>query len=198
MKLDFHLSQDGTKIDRKTDSILDFFGDIGGLYELFRIIFGFIALPFSKIRLSAFLTSQLYHLSEKTDGIYSKIKDSTYVRGVKGSTNLQLKVPTAVSYIYLRALCCCDQQFKPWKQAVELGQENLDTEMDLVSFIRRKRMHGFALQFLTRHRDRVLSGILGYSKYLRESSQIKQEEEETPPDFADVYDWWNRDENLCG
>jgi len=99
MKLDFHLSENGTKIDRKTPSILDIFGDVGGLFELFRIVFGFVALPFSQIRLSAFLTGQLYHLSEKTDGIYDKIKNTTYIRGVTGSSNLQLKVPTSVSYM---------------------------------------------------------------------------------------------------
>lgn len=80
---------------------------------------------------------------------------------------------------------------------MDLGAENLDREMDLVSFIRRTRMHSYALQFLTNHRDRVLSGILGYSKYLRSHDVIKQQEEESPCDFADVYDWWNKDENLC-
>ena len=69
--------------------------------------------------------------------------------------------------------------------------------MDLVSFIRKTRMHGFALRFLTTQRDRVFSGILGYSKYLRDSQTLKQDEEDMAIDFAEVHDWWNRDENLC-
>ena len=78
---------------------------------------------------------------------------------------------------------------------MHLGQEKIAQEMDLVSFIRRKRMHGYALHFLTKQRDRALSAMLAYSKHLGEDHSHKKDK--TPAEFADVQDWWGKNENLC-
>ena len=62
----------------------------------------------------------------------------------------------------------CEPNFKKWRKAVDLSQENIEREMDFVTHIRRNRMHGFALTFLTSNRDRFLSSMLAFSKRLPE------------------------------
>ena len=83
--MDFHLSMDGVQINRQTYGVLDLFGDLGGLLELIKIVFGLLALPASTMRLSAILSNRLYHQSETTRGTYSTIKNDKYVLNVSHS-----------------------------------------------------------------------------------------------------------------
>ena len=86
-------------------------------------------------------------------------------------TTLELKVPPSIGYLMVRSWFGCEPGFKKWRKAVDLGQENAEKEMDLVTLIRRNRMHGFALTFLTTNRDRLLSSMLAYSKHLPEGDE---------------------------
>ena len=92
IKYDFHLSMDGQQISRQTYGILDLFGDVGGLFELFKIFFGFIALPFSQIRMAAFLTNRLFHQSLKSGGALTEITNSEYIESLPNG-NVTLSIP---------------------------------------------------------------------------------------------------------
>ena len=110
-------------------------------------------------------------------------------------SHLELKVPPNIGYLMVKSWFGCEPDFKKWRKAVELSQENTEREMDLVTHIRRNRMHGFALTFLTSNRDRFLSSMLAFSLHLPEGECHERVESHH---FADTKDWWHRNENLSG
>ena len=65
ISIDIQLSLDKTSSDRETMSVLDLFGDVGGVIEIFKMFFGFLAFQFSTLRLEALITNRLYHVSEE-------------------------------------------------------------------------------------------------------------------------------------
>jgi hypothetical protein len=69
----FALSPDINQIDRTSYDLLNLLADIGGLLEILSILLRMMALPFSRIRLKALLTSKVFIFSNslglKTDEI---------------------------------------------------------------------------------------------------------------------------------
>ena len=51
-------------LGRETYSVLEFLGDVGGLNEALRIIFGLLIAPFATMQLQSFLANRLFTASE--------------------------------------------------------------------------------------------------------------------------------------
>ena len=56
----FELSQDESKIERQTYSFLEWLGEVGGLFEISKVIGFFIVLPFSSYRIKSELLSAIF------------------------------------------------------------------------------------------------------------------------------------------
>jgi hypothetical protein len=59
----FILNPDIIQIDRTSYDLLNLLADIGGLLEILSILLRMLALPFSRIRLKALLTSKVFIFS---------------------------------------------------------------------------------------------------------------------------------------
>ena len=70
--------------------------------------------------------------------------------------NLELDVPFWLDWEYLRYLfysCCCfcfgkGKRFHDYLKVMRNGMVHINTDMDIIRFIRRLRMHGNGLQFV--------------------------------------------------
>jgi hypothetical protein len=78
MGLEFMLSNDITRNDREIYGAFDYIGDIGGVYTIFHVIFGFIAFAFSNKRMEALLTNRLYHVSEASAELVNSWRTFTH------------------------------------------------------------------------------------------------------------------------
>ena len=73
ISVDIELSLDSKQTNRDTYSILELFGDVGGIMELCSVFFGLFAVRFSKQRLDALLTNRLYHVNDENQDLIEKI-----------------------------------------------------------------------------------------------------------------------------
>ena len=64
--------------------------------------------------------------------------------------------------------CCKSKEFIEYDKIVGLGMSNFKTDMDLIRTIRRKRMHGFGVNFILPKSLRSNSARLAFSRPLRE------------------------------
>ena len=63
MSVEIELSMDINHTDRTTYDFLNFFGDIGGVLEVFTALFGLIAGHFATLKIKAIVTNRFVHLS---------------------------------------------------------------------------------------------------------------------------------------
>ena len=68
------LDPDVRTTERETYSFFDFVGDIGGLTEFLLMFFGYLAKPFSSMRIKALLTNRLHHVSQQTRNLSKSIQ----------------------------------------------------------------------------------------------------------------------------
>jgi len=70
---DIELSLDSKQTSRHTYSLLELFGDVGGILEFCSVFFGLFAVRFSKQRLDAILTNRLYHVNDQNKKLVDEI-----------------------------------------------------------------------------------------------------------------------------
>ena len=70
------LDADIRTTERETYSFFAYVGDIGGLTEFLLMFFGYLAKPFSQMRIKALLTNRLYHVTQHTKNISQHIKST--------------------------------------------------------------------------------------------------------------------------
>jgi hypothetical protein len=121
-----------TFTNRNTYGLLDFLGDIGGLFEILKILSMVIVRKFPEIRLKALITSRLYHGSHElqtkvseADGIF-KVKKGDKSDKIHQRLNgdIALSVPVFLDWqLFLSKLCCCckTNQFKVYHKSLEVG-----------------------------------------------------------------------------
>jgi hypothetical protein len=81
-----------TEVERNTYNILAFFGDFGGLYDFFIVLFGLLASSFSSVRLDSLIANTLY--SWKLPESQKKLKAYSDIHLEKvDSTDSEIKVP---------------------------------------------------------------------------------------------------------
>jgi len=61
------------------------------------------------------------------------------------------------------AFCCCGRDH----ERDILARKDVESEIDIVSFLKRMRMHGFALGLLMNHRERHLAAVYGQKRDIR-------------------------------
>ena len=85
---------------------------------------------------------------------------------------VEIDVPYYLEFSQLyHILCKCDRKaskkYHLYSKIVDMGEDNLKADLDMVRFIRRKRMHGFGLHFILGNSLRNLSARLSFSRPLR-------------------------------
>jgi hypothetical protein len=115
-------------------SVFDLLGDLGGLVDALRLIFGVLAVPFSTFRMDAIITNRLYHISagssELADNIekFSKHGHSNKTR-TRTNGDIEIDVPFCLDWeLFYHTLTCCfctsnrRNEFKEYKKAMALGR----------------------------------------------------------------------------
>ena len=80
MSFELHFSQDRVRVSRTTYGLLDFLGDLGGLYGILVSIGGMLAKPMSRYALQSALLLSAFILKKKAPGTF-KI-DKVFHRGL--------------------------------------------------------------------------------------------------------------------
>ena len=140
---------------------------------------GVFAYPFARQRMNALLTNRLHHVSDQTPKLSAKINELME----KGLTQKKLKyrstgeievcVPIWLDWEMCRFKCCCcfcrsrNKSMKVYEDIIKLGHLNFFKNLDIVSVIRRSRLHAIGLHFLLNKIDRNLSARLAFSTPLR-------------------------------
>jgi hypothetical protein len=124
------------------------------------------------------LTNRLYHVSDQTKGLLEKLSSAAKGKAkmIRQRPNLDIEVdvPRLLDWqLLLNKICCgkCDRAIPSYQKVLDLGMDNLTADMDIVQFIRRKRMHGFGLHFLLNKKFRSLSARLAFSRPLKYSNE---------------------------
>ena len=76
-----------------------------------------------------------------------------------------------------------------------MGEENLTADLDMIRFIRRKRMHGFGLHFMLGNSLRNLSARLAFSRPLSKET-LPDAIAGDPTDIKMIEDKWHYIEHL--
>jgi hypothetical protein len=101
--------------------VFTYFGDIGGLFELLRIIGCFLVQHFSDFRMKALLSNKLFHGSHTT---FSDLKEDSNKINKRKNGDLVINVPSLLDWELLIAklFCCCKtRQFKQYSKVLDLG-----------------------------------------------------------------------------
>ena len=80
--------------------------------------------------------------------------------------DLEIDIPPRLGVESIKYYVCCYfrwKRFRKWREAVELAEEKISKEMDLLKFIRRTRMHGYALTLLADKATRNTAAMLAFS-----------------------------------
>jgi len=171
---------------------LDFLGEVGGLIDLLRLLFGIMLSQFSDRRILAILTNRLYHISSESKQIiadlHAKLGSSNKLR-VRPSGDVELSVPMFLDleHLFYYIFCCCNGVHKAYVKALDLGEENLLKEMDVVRYVKRSRMHGIGLNFLLNNKLRKISARIAFSKPLNHESNCEGED---PTDMHSIGNLW--------
>ena len=64
MHISFHVDDEIIVYERQVFNVLDMFGLLGGLYEIFEILGGFLLSSFSRTLMYNYLFKQLYHVKK--------------------------------------------------------------------------------------------------------------------------------------
>jgi hypothetical protein len=120
----------------------------GGLIYALQMLIGGFANYCAKERLKAHLTSELYHFEE--DNSSASQSNTGNKISAEGDTATSFPVPSGLSFD-LKILCrdlakCCKGDVPKWDH---LAKQDLSHEFDILKMVRRTRMHGLALSFLS-------------------------------------------------
>jgi hypothetical protein len=127
----------------------------GGLIYALQIILGGMANYCAKERLQAHLNSELYHY-EQDQAFVSQRGTGGNKIGAEGDAITSLNTPSGLSFdcgILIRDLSkCCNSSTSKWDH---LAKEDLSHEFDIIKMVRRVRMHGLALHFMTNQKEKL-------------------------------------------
>jgi len=119
-------------ISRETYSLLDLFGDVGGLYEFIQIAAGTLVSSFAALNLKALIANKLYSWYLPKTRKRESIPNYAFLEVYHFTQNL--------------LLCCCQSKwFKEYSDALDKADDDLMKILDLISFSKRLSQHTAAL-----------------------------------------------------
>jgi hypothetical protein len=97
--------------------------------------------------------------------------------------NSAIEIPECFDWHHLKTLltsCCCCSRCVPksvreYERKIEGIDDDLDRSLDIISYVKKLRMHGLALSVLLSHTEREVSGFLCDKrdvKHLREERTV--------------------------
>jgi len=179
MSIHFELDLNVQHTDRTSYDVLNMVSDVGGVLEILTVLFKLIASWFASLRIKAFITSQLIHMStESKEKVFGgtkpsdqQLKDHNLYKS--GSGEVRLAVPKNLIAEYVIYLCSCKRtKFSTYKALIDRGFDNFNEDLDLINFTKRLRMYGVSLYFLLSSKQRKLAGHLTNFRPLRERKVI--------------------------
>ena len=171
---------------RTTYSLLDYFGDIGGLVEFLFFVLRYVFMYLGQLKIKALLTSRLFHLHDDDGWIQTKIntlyegfpdaqRKSSMLFFENERKRTRINVPLFLDWLHLSVLvqqCFCRKRarvtgYKSYRLFSEISGESVSRDLDLIRMIRAKRMHGFGLGLLMDETVLKNSSALAYTRPIR-------------------------------
>ena len=148
-------------ISRETYSLLDLFGDVGGLYEFIQIAAGMLVSSFAALKLKALIANKLY---------------SWYVPKTRESESIPNYACLEVYHLIQNLiLCCCQSRwFKEYSEALDKADDDLMNALDLISFSKRLRQHTAALNLTVAFQTRKIAALMAHHRpieYIQEKDE---------------------------
>jgi hypothetical protein len=147
--------------------MLEWFGDIGGVLEFFKLTLGGFVGLFSAQKIRSLLANRFYYWEAEP---YSYRPDAKSSRGCckppkpvnrnarykpelaflpNNEENVEIPVPPKLEwyqlYQYITCICGKRDWFKTYEEAIERVDIDVTRSLDYMTYVRRMRMHGFAL-----------------------------------------------------
>ena len=148
------LSPSLTTIERKTYSMLEWLGDIGGLFEGLNGIGYFLVAPLAAFAMKMELLTSTFSFAKKR-------YDS-------------LKPPTAIpEQSFASSMLCCETKNRRYKKMLRRAEGQVVRQLDLVELLHRQRMIQLAvLVMLPPHSAKVITNLSTLPIY--ESSDLEE------------------------
>ena len=115
--------------------MLDFLGDLGGLYDALRIICRFLLAPFSAVALQVSLATEIFRASEHTDDAADS-KHGQIQQGVRVSKDIPIESKGCLR-LYVFECLFQRSKNKRYKRLVAKAERKIKKELDLETFMRR-------------------------------------------------------------
>ena len=111
MSVEFLLSPDILYNDRSTYGVLDYLGDLGGVFSTFYSLFVYLITTFSGMRMSALMTNRLYHVSQDSVSTIEAIQKAggknTNKLSNRPNGDIEVDIPYWLDWELLRYKACC-------------------------------------------------------------------------------------------
>jgi hypothetical protein len=134
--------------------VLQLFGDIGGLIAFFSFPLAMLIPTFSKMKIHAILASKAYQKKNFIPYTWSNKKEET-------SKSDEITAPHCLELAQLLnfVLCCCScscswcccslqKKYKDYEKVLGTVEKDVNRTLDIITILRRFRMHGICLNYL--------------------------------------------------
>ena len=156
------------RITRETYSLLDFFGDIGGLYECL-YLFSYVVVYFlTKLRFPSLIANQMYLWKEPNNFMseFSCFGSKNLVKSWFFSGDVPIRYPTCLELYFL--VCCWKPKWwKQYKEALKKIDYDVNCNLNITRLLKRLRLHGLALDFALSVRQKTEIAKLIQTKPMR-------------------------------
>ena len=168
------MSRDLKLIQRESYDFLTFFGDCGGITSAVIVTGTFFVQGFGNANLFTILANRLYKDDKYNVQNYDNLIINSNSRKHGNSkkieydlTNDELKIPYVYGwfkcYFMFKTInecfyCCKSKRYKAYEKQTINIQDDIDRSMDIITHVKRFRMHGLALNVLMEKRHKRIIG----------------------------------------
>ena len=175
----FQMCLDSMVIERSTYSILEWLGDVGGLFDALLIIGALIASPMVSFTMRLNVMHSIFRYVASLNQIDPDVKKMQFRERMRSHLNWDIdKLETIPTKNFCSAnislLICRHSRYKRM-----MGKANVSVakELDLLKFIRRQRFTQYALFALMNGRQLFMTDKLS-NMLIRESSDFEESEDD--------------------
>ena len=153
-------SLEQTEISRQTYSLLEWVGDIGGLYDGLSLLVNYFVSPFASFVLRQILLSENF----------SQVKKSTHSNSVT--------YEKIASQSCFRSLSCCFRKKNRYRRMLDRSESTIMRQLDMAQFLRQQKIQIFAILTLLSPQQLFLINEKSRMN-MRESSELEDIYDET-------------------
>ena len=187
------LSPHEHKTERETYSILEWLGDVGGLFDMLKLMGSMLVVPFATFRLKSELLSKIFRFvsslaKAKSDGKFESTPEmvAAKAKGWWHPSYIRLCLEESIQWdfsqpklIRRRGFCLGFICSKRYRTLMNKAEKQVSDELDLVKFLQRQRVTMYSLLALLSTRQQFMVDKMA-TMVLRESS------DENRKDYGDL------------